>query len=255
MNKSNGYKSLILIALLFTITIVNSSGQCYFMQADKFENIWVVNQSEVICFSNQSTRIGTYSNILLGTPSYIDALDPFKVIVFYPSSQTMVVLNNAVAEISEPIRLREKGVNEASLVCRSSKGGFWLLDRERWQVIYFDSGFNPTGEKMVVDNTFSGSTPTLMREYKGILYIAFKGNGVCRFDLFGARLGDIPIRIDSYFTIIDNELVFQTGGKVFQYNLDSFQIKTFDPAVLCVPIKVQGKLLYFDGSRIAVYKI
>ncbi len=240
---------------IFFLSFSSAIGQCYFIQADKFDNIWVVSHSEVICFDKQSKKLGTYSNILLGNPNYIDVLDPFRVVVFYPSSQAVAILNNAVAEISKPILLREKGISDASLVCRSGNGGFWVLDRAKWEILHFDSGFKSTAEKIIPDISYSGSMPIYMREYQGILYIAFEGMGICRFDSYGARLGDIPVKIDSYFTFIDHEIVYQINGKTFQYNLEANQIKVFDLPVDCIPVKVQTQFIYFDGRDLAVCKI
>lgn len=240
---------------ILLISFNSAVGQCYYAQADRFDNVWVINQSEVIFFNKELKKIGTYSNILLGNPYSIDALDPFRILVFYPNSQAVTILNNAVAEIAKPILLREKGISDACLVCSSRKGGYWVLDRASWEILHFDSGFNSTGEKIIPDITFSGSTPIFMQEYKGILYLAFKDIGICRFDAFGARLGDIPVRINSYFTFIDDEIVYQINGKTFHYNHETSQVKVFDPPVNCIPIKVQGQFLYFDGSGLAVYKI
>lgn len=252
MNRKIGKLTII---LLFAITASNAPGQCCYTQADRFDNIWVVSRSEVICFDRQSKKLGTYSNILLGEPFYLDALDPFRVVVFYPSTQAVAILNNAVAEISKPILLREKGISDASLVCRSSKGGFWILDRANWEIRHFDSGFTSTGERIIPDVTFSGSKPTFMQEHKGVLYLAFKGNGICRFDAYGSRLGDIPVKLDSYFTFIDDALVYQLEGKTFQYNLESHQVKAFDQSLKCIPVKVQGNFIHFDGNGLTVYKM
>jgi len=243
------FLSLIILLLL---SASKTNGQCSFIQADKFDNVWVVNNREVICFDKQFKKIGSYSNILLGNPTYIDALDPFRVVVFYQSSQSVVILNNAVAEISEPIKFQDKGISDATLVCRSSKGGFWVFNRNRWEILYFDSGFNPTAEKIIPDITFSDNKPTFIQENKGILYLAFQNKGICRFDSFGARMGDIPIKIDSYFTFIDGSIVYSSKEKLFQYILDSNQIKAFDMPFSCIPIKFKGKFLFFNGSELVV---
>ncbi|NVO10075.1 MAG: hypothetical protein HXX16_08960 [Bacteroidales bacterium] len=242
---------LILISILF-ITKSNAIGQCSFIQADKFDNVWVVNNHEVICFDKQFKKIGSYSNILLGNPTYIDALDPFRVVVFYQGSQSVVILNNSVAQISEPIKLQDKGISDANLVCRSNKGGFWIFNRNRWEILYFDSGFNPTGEKIIPDITFSDTRPTFIQENEGILYLAFQNKGICRFDSFGARMGDIPIKIDSYFTFIDGSIVYSSNGKLFQYILESNQSKGFETPCKCIPIKVRSKFLFFDGGELVV---
>jgi len=182
-------------------------------------------------------------------------LDPFRVLVFYPQSQSIVILNNAIAEISKPIYLRDKGLIDVSLVCRSSKGGIWVLDRTSWAIIYFDSGFNRTGETMIPDMTYSGSKPMFMQEKNQILYIAFQGKGICRFDSFGARLGDIPAEVDTFFTLNDNTIIYSTGGKLYQYSLENNQIIDFNSPCSCIPAIVQGKFLIFDGSRLVVCKI
>jgi len=254
MIRKKGKYIAILASILF-VAIGKSNGQCSFIQADKFDNVWVVNRSEVICFDKQLKKVGTYSSIILGNPTYVDVLDPFRVVVFYQTSQSIVILNNAVTEISNPIQLRDKGISDASLVCRSSKGGFWVFDRANWEILFFDSGFNPTGEKVIPDMIFSGSKPLFMQENNGILYLAFQGKGICRFDSFGARMGDIPVKIDTYFTFVDGSIGYLFDEKLYEYILESNQVKVFDIPCKCIPAKVQGKFLYFDGNGLAVCKI
>lgn len=249
IRRSIFFLCLIIIQLLSTS---KTNGQCSFIQADKFDNVWVVNNHEVTCFDKQFKKVGSYSNILLGNPTYIDALDPFRVVVFYQGSQSVVILNNAVAEISEPIKLQYKGISDAYLVCRSNKGGFWVFNRNSWEIIYFDSGFNSTGEKIIPDVTFSDTRPTFIQEKEEILYLAFQNKGICRFDSFGARMGDIPIKIDSYFTFVSGSIVYSSKGKLFQYILDSNQNKSLDVPFRCIPIRFRDKFLFFNGSELVV---
>ena len=244
----------IFLVFLF-VAVGKSNGQCSFACADKFENVWVVKNSEIVCFDKQLKKVGTYSNIMLGQPYYIDALDPFRVLVFYQSSQSIALLNNAVSEIAKPISLRDKGISDASLVCRSSKGGIWVFDRVNWEILYFDSGINKTGERLIPDMVYSGSTPQFMIENKGVLYVAFKGKGICRFDSFGARLGDILIKVDDFFTFIEGQIAYKFEGQLFKYSLETNQKKLFKIDFSCIPVSVQGNYLYFDGSGLVVGKI
>lgn len=248
-------KNICGLITILLISLSNSNGQCGLTQVDKFDNVWVVNRNEIICFDKQLKKIGSYSNLFLGNPSFIDALDPFRVVVYYSGSQSIVLLNNRVAEIAKPILLREKGITDASVVCRSSKGGFWVLDRANWEILHFDSGFNRTGEKIILDMTFSGSKPFYMQEHKGVLYIAFTDKAICRYDQFGARMCDILLKINEYFTFIDGSIVYQSNGEIYQYSIESNQILPFELTVKCIPVKVQGQYFYFDGQTLAVNKI
>lgn len=252
----NRIEKLFIVSILVFVTFINvTKGQCYYAQTDKFENVWVVDKSEVICFDKQLKKIGTYSNFLLGNPSFVDAMDPFRVIIFFPNSQSIVILNNEVAEISKQISLREKDIADASAVCRSGKGGFWIFDRTRWEILHFDSGFNLTSEKIMLDMNFSGSKPLFMQENTGILYIAFKDKAICRYDQFGARMGDILINVDNFFTFIDGSIIYQDKGITYQYRIESSTTIPLNSSIKCIPIQVQGQLLYFDGRSLSVYKI
>ena len=248
-------KAITVISLIMIVTVGKTNGQCYFVRADKFDNVWVVSNSEVICFDKQLKKVGSYSNILLGNPTYIDPLDPFRVLVFYQNSQSIAILNNAVSEISEPILLRDKGIADASLVCRCSKGGFWVFNRTGWEILYFDSGFNITGEKLIPDAVFSEAKPQFMQEYNGVLYLAFQGKGICRFDSFGARMGDIPVKVDGFFTFFGDLLIYQTDGKLFNFSFENNQISQFSSSFSCIPAVVQGQFLFFDGRALVVSKI
>lgn len=234
---------------------INSNAQCGFIQADNFNNIWVVNRSEVICFNKQLTKVGSYSNLLLGNPEYIDALDPFRVIVFYKNSQSITILNNSVSEISNPISLKEKGINDASLVCRSSKGGFWIFNRIDWAILHFDSDFLPTGEKMVPETRYSESSPLFMQEYKGKLYLAFSNQDISTYDRFGAASGIVPIKTDNLFSICNGSIYYLSDGNLFEYNLDTKIKKSLGADFNCPPTIINDSFLYFNGSGIAVHKI
>jgi hypothetical protein len=248
-------KAITALLLLLLITFGRSNGQCHFIRADKFDNVWVVNNSEVVCFDKQFKIVGSYSNILLGNPTYIDPLDPFRVIVFYQNSQSIAILNNAVSEISKPIRLRDKGISDANLVCRSGKGGFWVFNRSSWEILYFDSGFNLTGEKLIPDLLFSDSKPMFMQENNGSLYVGFHAKGICRFDSFGAHMGDIPVKADGFFTLSGDQIIYETNGKLFTYSLENNQISSFNISARCIPTVVQGQFLLFDGRALVVSKI
>lgn len=157
--------------------------------------------------------------------------------------------------MAKPILLREKGISYSSAVCRSGKGGFWILDGTYWEIRHYDSGFKSTGERILLDLAFSGSTPIYMIENKGILYIQFEDKAICRYDNYGARMGDLPIKTDSYFSFIDNDIVYRSEGEIYQFNIDRNEIIPFPLSTKCIPAKVQGQFLYFDGRTLSIHKI
>lgn len=247
----------IAIFILFIVVIDSfiAKGQCNFAQTDKLSNIWVINGAELICFDKNLKKIGSYTNMMLGMPSTIDVSDPFKVALFYPQRKYLVLLNNKLAMIGSPIILSDEGIGDAILACRSGKRGFWIFDRSKGEIIHFDSNIEQTGVKIVIDVSHSEIVPLQMQESNGILYVAFKGKGISRFDSFGGTLAEIPVNIDSTFSINNNEIIYQSNGKTLCYNTDNFQNSTLDLNLKCLPIIINGKFYRFDPSNKTVDKL
>jgi hypothetical protein len=94
-----------------------------------------------------------------------------------------------------------------------------------------------------------------MQESNGVLFVAFKGKGIGRFDPFGATLAEIPVDIDSPFLINNRELIYQSKGKTHSYNIDNYQNTDLNLDSKCLPIIVKDKFYHFDASKKAVDKL
>jgi len=245
--------------LFFIISVLSITptawAQCYFAQTDKLSNVWVIAGPELICFDKNLKRVGSYTNLMLGNPSTIDVSDPFKVAIFYPQAKSLVLLNNKLAIIGSPISLSDEGIGDAILACRSGKRGFWVFDRSKGEIIHFDSSIEQSGEKVVLDVSYSNFVPLYMQESNGVLFVAFKGKGIGRFDSFGATLAEIPVDIDSPFIINNKEVIYQSKGKAFIYNIDNYQNTALDLDSKCLPIVINDKFYRFDTSKKAVDKL
>lgn len=253
----NSIINRIALFILFTVVIntLSARGQCYFSQIDKFNNVWVIDGNELICFDKNLKKVASYSNMILGSPSTIDVSDPFKAVLFYPQTKSLVLLNNKLAVIGSPISLSDEGIGDAILACRSGKRGFWIFDRSKGEIIHFDSNIEQTGVKIVIDISYSEFVPLQMQESNGVLYVAFQGKGISRFDSFGGTLAEIPVNIDSPFSINNNELIYQSSGKTLCYNIENNKNSTLDLSFKCLPIIINGKFYRFDASNKTVDKL
>ena len=232
-----------------------ASCQCYFTQTDKFNNVWVIDGTDLICFDKSLKKVGSYANLMLGNPSTIDVSDPFKVVLFYPQTKSLVLLNNKLAVIGNPISLSDEGIGDAIMACRSGKRGFWIFDRSKGEIIHFDSNVEQTGEKIVLDVSYSDLVPLYMQEINGVLHVAFKNKGIFRFDSFGGTLAEIPVNIDSPFLLNVKEVIYQSNGTTFSYNTENYQNTPLDLSSKCLPIIINGKFYGFDTSKKAVDKL
>ncbi len=244
-----------LAVFLFVLDTFSARGQCYFAQTDKLNNVWVLDGPELICFDKNLKKIGSYANLMLGNPSTIDVSDPLKVALFYPQTKSLVLLNSKLAVIGNPISLSDQGIGDAILACRSGKRGFWIYDRSKGEIIHFDSNLDQSGQKIILDVSYSDQIPIYMQESSGVLYVAFKGKGISRFDAFGATLAQLPMSIDSHFLVSSNKIYYQANDKSFVYDIENHKNIPLDLTLNCLPILFNGKFYYFDTSRKAVDKL
>lgn len=224
--------------------------QCHYARADRFGNVWVIGNGEVRLIDNTNRLLGSYSNLLLGSPLLVDPADPFRVAVFYQKSQAIVILNSKAAEVSPPVFLKNLAIGEAHSVCRSGNGGLWVFDRQGWTIVRFDSHLKPTGERVIPDARLSDTPCNFMQEHGGVLYLGFNGLGINRYDRYGADMGLIPIPLGEFAVFSDKEIIYTSEGFVFNYSLDENKSTKLEIPCPCLPIMINGRYFVFDGIRL-----
>jgi streptogramin lyase len=194
--------------------------------------------------------LGSYSNLLLGSPHLVDPADPFRVVVFYQKSQAIVILNSKAAEVSPPVYFKNLSIGEAPSVCRSGNGGLWVFDRQGWAIARFDSHLKPTGERVIPDARLSDTPCNFMQEHGGVLYVGFNGLGINRYDRYGADMGLIPIPFGEFAVFSDREIIYTSGSFVFSYSLDENESTKLEIPCTCLPIMINGRFFVFNGTRL-----
>lgn len=223
--------------------------------SDGIGNFWTISGSHVNKINLEGKMLATYSSKFLGLPSSIDATDPFRILVFYKESQHLVVLNNDATIIGSPLNLIELGLGEVSCVCRSSRGGFWMLNPENSLVSHFDDKYRQSGGRIVIDNSFVPRKIIFLFEQKGILYMGVGGDRIARYDVYGARLDELVFKFDQV-RIEDDRFWIQNDYDIFSLTID-FNQNNLPVKVngMCdyLPISVGQDVMCFDGEKFNLF--
>jgi hypothetical protein len=221
------------------------------LNPDGLGGYWVVSGSQVIKLDSEGNRTASYSNLLLGKPSFIDAADPFRIFIFYYESQNLVVLNNDAVIIGMPINLTSLGLGEVVVACRANRGGVWLYHRESNEIVRIDHQLSKVEQRINLSNTFKGNFPNHMVESNGILYIGLANKLIARFDSYGASLQPINISYSKAFRIEGNFVITNVNGIVNKININSplDRYEKFSCPTPSIPITIKGVLVCFDGER------
>lgn len=190
------------------------------LSADRQGCCYVAAGSSVAKYSAQLELLARYT-CSFGKVESIDASDPFKISLFCKDFLRLLLLDNKLSAIGNPVFLPDAGVLRPAAVCRSSGNGMWIADAYRAQLLYLDFTLNTLREVASLDAcTGGGEQPVCsMVEREGNVFVGLGGASIAVFDKFGALLHLFSVPGAAWFDVQGNQLYYLTGGKLYAQNL------------------------------------
>jgi hypothetical protein len=235
MNKLRG----IGLILMFSIICLKGTAQepvhifsepFNMVASDPLGFFYMVQERQIRKTDSLGQVLFTYSNTDASNISWLDASDPFRILVYYSTFNQLIFLDRTLSPIGDPVNLDNLEIFLPAGICRARQGGFWVVDQNNSSLIHLDSEL-----KRQVDIRLSGmQTDELeswfpMMEWNERLYICRKGQNILQFDLYGTQLTNIPAKAMGFSTM-ENNILFIGEKEVYQYS-DL-------PGILSDPIKL-----------------
>lgn len=235
-----------------------------FIFTDKLQQIYAVTlQNTVIKYTpggDSSYREQyRFSNNTLGELGYIDATDPFNLLLYYPDYQLVVTLDRTLNQTGS-FSLIEVGVVQARAVGLSNDGNIWVYDDANFLL----QKLNRLGESLFKSQNLSLVLPKMPQPIQLIarenfVYLNDPKLGILVFDTFGQYYKTIPILDIIGFQILDNRIIYQNQEQLYWYDLKSFRIDALplpDGVGTEDQVQVQQNQLFVrKKAAIEVYKM
>jgi hypothetical protein len=162
-----------------------------------------------------------YSPFINGDISFVDAGDPFKILLFYEDFGLIEWLDNTLSPVSQ-IYLNEIGMDLASLACGSYQNGIWFYLPPFLQLKRLDQFLEPSD---ISGNLYKATgieiKPNYMIERDNTLYLNDPIHGILILDKYGTFNKTIGIKGLESFQVFSRKIVF----------LENQQGKILDPAI------------------------
>ncbi|MDD2195731.1 MAG: hypothetical protein PHW91_00960 [Bacteroidales bacterium] len=197
-----------------------------FSQKVSYDNLgkyWLIEDNRIVCVSESDRLKPTFSRIVLGNPTSVDASDPFKILVFYQNTQTVAIISNDAVLIGKPVELFQFNIGEASCSTRSSLGGIWLAIQGAQKIIRLDKHLKQTEQTIKLPSRYAKFAVIQITEYNGELYVGLEDGSVVAFDTYGALVHEYTYEPFSNFLIDKNRVFIAKKGEVFEYSLFNSQ--------------------------------
>jgi hypothetical protein len=217
---------------------------------DNLNNIYSIKNNELIKSSdvkNYYYRNSLYSNI-----SSIDVRNSLKIKLFYEDSNTLVVLDNKLSEIS---KINFNIINPNKIISKfsaSNDNNIWVYNELNSKIELYNY-INNTFE--VVNSEISGEVISLKSNYKYCWVLT--DSQLYKFNYFGSlitknavnNIQQIEIFNDNLFFKKDNELFYYDQDLLIEYKLDleNLLIKDF--------FVINQSLYIYDSEHFIKYQI
>jgi hypothetical protein len=216
-----------------------------YLSTDNLGNAYVIVGNQLLQFYASGKPKANYSENSLGELRSIDVSNPMKLVLFYPDFSRLILLNAQLA-VQSSIHLRHIGIQQASVACGSEYGGYWVFDRQDFQLKKVDLNLQvvyQSGDMLSL--TGINVEPNFIIEHKGSVYLNNPTNGILVFDRYGTYYKTIPIKVESNFQIIENELLYLSDGV-----MKAFHLKTFVDREILLPSHNRIKCARIENQQL-----
>lgn len=200
--------------------------------ADQLRQLYVVTPSnEVIKYSSEGEVLYRYNNNTLGTLQYLDATDPFSLLLYYPDYQVVQVLDRTLNLMAE-FRLWQYGIFQPRAIGMANDNQLWIYDEAVFRLKKLD----PNGKVLAQSddlNLLLGKQPRpdmlLVRQNR--IWLLDSEQGIIVFDNFGQYSHTLTLQNLSRIRIFDDKSIWC----FVQHEWKCFDALTFLPRTVHIP--------------------
>lgn len=219
---------------------------------DGLGNLYYSNETnEVYKFDLEGRRLGYYSNNQLGDVGAIDATSPLKLLVYYPSFYTGIILDRWMHETSR-FNTIDFGLGEVETVALSRDGLIWVFDDIEQRLKKVDQLGNVMLKGEDLRLLFSERMkPTRLSESGSHIFLLIPNEAILLFDLFGSYVRSYRDPSIINYQVVARDLIIQKESSIVIHNLEThLQQERELPAELKMP----SRLLYHGDKWVAVHE-
>ncbi|MCO6477706.1 MAG: hypothetical protein J5I94_13835 [Phaeodactylibacter sp.] len=241
--------------LLYTLPL-----EAKYFTLDKLRQAYLVTPSnEVVKYSPEGKELFRYNNNTRGELSYIDATDPFNLLLFYPELQAIATLDRTMNETAL-LFLFSADIISATAIALANDNNIWVYDQATFRLVKIA----PDGAVLASSDNLSAQLARPPRAGQAVarenmVYLNDMEKGIFLFDGFAQYHQLIPLPGYEHMQMLDGNLQLFKKGELATYNLETLK-KTELPAPKAdkpvVQARWQGRRLYLldEDGRLAVYE-
>lgn len=249
-------KRLSLLFMLFSLSVLAQDSISTFNKAkfpldvetliglDNFDTNYYIKNN--VLYKKTPEKTINYSNLQLGKLTSVDVFNPLKLILFYKDFNTVIVLDNRLAEILRIDFNTVQPYKNVSFVSLGNDTTIWIFNLDKQQMELYDYK-----TKTVRATTMPVVSPALSITSNYNYVWLLTENYIYKYSYFGSLLFKIPNT--GYTQIVErhDDILLQKENSLYFLNDKTQEISPIKlPILLINQFLVTGETLYIYDSKI-----
>ena len=222
-----------------------------FFGVDNFNAAYFSTGPKIIKSRTDGTSIN-YSNVQLGNLTSVDVFNPLKINAFYDQFNTVIILDNRLAEVFKIDFNKKQPYKNVSFVSTGYDNTVWLFNQDLQQLELYDYKTNLTRVHTV---PIDSNVLDLDSDYNNcwLLTDAY----LYQYNYFGSLVSKIKNDGFEAISIYDEHVILKKGSTLYFITKDSKEIVPIDlPELLIKRFLVTNETLYiYDLEKLHTFQL
>lgn len=234
--------------------------QSRIMTVDELGNVYVVrNDNSLIRFNEYGDSSAFYRSVQNGDIGAIDATNPMRILVYYPTYFRVVILDRQLSQKND-LDLRTLNVPPTSVVAASADGNLWIYDRFNARLKKIDEQLN----EIVQSNDLrleaqTVAVPAFMVERNWKVFLCDPRKGIFTFDRYGNYINTLEIYDVAYLQVYGSQLIYRHRDSLLSWDMNkakaSVMLIPSDNATIINAAVVRDRLYVLYNDRLVLYRV
>jgi hypothetical protein len=220
------------------------------VSVDNFDNLFYINNNEL--FLQKKLEPISYSNIQLGEIASANAFNPLKINVFYKDFNTIVILDNRLAEIFRIDFNTIEAYRNVSHISTGNDNTLWLYNQDTNQLEVYDYLANKTR----VQTLPIAETILDLKSNFNFCWLLTK-NHLFVYNYFGSLISKTPNNGFTNLAENNGNIILKKENQLFYLKKNMSEITAIKlPKLLISQFLVTNETLYiYDGKILYQYQL
>lgn len=239
----------------------NIPGSYSYLDVDVLDNIYLItekNQLKKIRANGDSLAV--FNDVKkFGNPTLLDISNPLKVLLYYKSFSTVIILDRFLA-VRNTINLRNQNIFKVKTMATSYDNNIWIFDEQNISLKKINDEGKVLSETTDLRQLFDTvPSPGQITDKNNFVYLYDENRGFYIFDYYGSFKNNLPFLNWKHIAVYGNKLMGFKGDTFYSYEINSFNLKSYklpDFFKDYIDIKtMNGKIYLLKKTGVEIYDL